>query len=259
MELGFTDRLAVVAGGSEGIGRAVSLVLAAEGCRVIAIARGAASLAALRDHDPSGRIQTVAADLSVQTGVDKALAAVIEIGSPDILVNSVGNAQGGLFWSLDDDVWTKSFELKVMGTVRLLRAFVPLMVEKGRGHVVNIAGNSGRQPGARFIPGAAANAALLAITKGLADEVAAAGVIVNAVNPGPTRTGRWAGLMEAASVSSGRSVQDIEAAHLAQIPTGRLSEPDEIARYVAFLCSPLFTAATGTSLTIDGGATRALA
>ena len=257
MDLGLLNRFAVVAGGTAGIGRAVALALAAEGCRVVVVGRKAT--ASVEWPATLGQIEMLSADLASPDGANKVGAALASRGVPDILVNSIGDAKGGLFWQLDDEVWTQSLELKVMGVVRLLRVFVPQMVEVGHGQIVNIVGNSGRQPGPRFLPGAAANAALLAITKGLADEVARSGVSINAINPGPTRTRRWASLMQAAAERTGRPVADVEAEYLAQIPNGRLSEPEEIARYVLLLCSPLCTAATGTSITIDGGATRALA
>lgn len=260
MDLGLGGQRALVTGGGAGIGRAVSRALVAEGARVAIVGRDPARLSALRAERGMEGVVTIQADLSTAEGAHHAVRETLEhLGAPDILVNSAGSSRGGLFWDLDDKVWDESFNLKLMGTVRLLRAIVPNMMRRGSGRVVTIVGNSGRQPGARFLPGSAANAALLAITKGLADEAAAAGVTINAVNPGPTRTERWSGLMEDAAHETGRTVAEVEASHLAGIPRGRLSEPEEIARYVVFLCSPLARAATGTSLTIDGGATRAIA
>ena len=260
MDLQLQGKLALVTGGSAGIGRAVARLLNAEGCRVAVVGRDEARLAALRAEPGMEDTLTFRADLSEPEAAARVADDLFtHAGVPDILVNSVGAAQGGLFWELDDQVWTDAFNLKFMGTVRMLRAILPHMVARGSGNVVTIVGNNGRQPGPRLLPGSSANAALLALTKGLADEVAAKGVVVNAVNPGPTRTGRWNGLMAKAAADSGRSVADVEAGHVAAIPRGVLSEPEEIARYVVFLCSPLATAALGTSLTIDGGATRALA
>ena len=260
MDLQLDGRSALVTGGSAGIGRAVALALIAEGCRVAVVGRDAARLAAMRADVGDAMLTTIEADLATAAGADiVASATIAAIGVPDILVNSAGSSQGGLFWTIADSVWDESLNLKLMGTIRMLRAIVPLMVERGSGNVVTIVGNSGRQPGARFLPGSAANAALLAVTKGLADEVAASGVVINAVSPGPTRTDRWTGLMAKAATASSQTIDAVEATHVAAIPNGRLSEPDEIARYVVFLCSPLATAATGTSITIDGGATRSLA
>lgn len=260
VDLELDGLVALVTGGSSGIGRAVARGLVAEGCRVVVVGRNEARLARLRAEPGMGAVVTIKADLATAEGADGAVAdALVRVGVPDILVNSAGSARGGLFWDLGDDIWADSLALKLMGTIRVLRALVPMMMARGTGHVVTIVGNNGRQPGARFLPGSAVNAALLAITKGLADEAASAGVTINAVNPGPTRTDRWTGLLQQAALDTGRTVTEVEAAHLSGIPLGRLSEPEEIARYVVFLCSPLTRAATGTSFTIDGGATRASA
>ena len=104
----------------------------------------------------------------------------------------------------------------------------------------------------------AANAALLAVTRGLAEEVAPHNILINAVNPGPTRTERWTGLMEAAAARSGRSVADEEADYIDKIPLGRLNEPNEVAKLVAFLASDAAAPMTGTSLTADGGWTKGI-
>jgi NAD(P)-dependent dehydrogenase (short-subunit alcohol dehydrogenase family) len=260
VNLHLDGKLALVTGGSAGIGHAVALALVAEGCRVVVVGRDEGRLTAIQHEAGADKLSTLVADLVTASEADRVAKEVVsQHGVPDILVNSAGSSQGGLFWTMDDKVWDDSFGLKLMGTIRMLRAVVPLMVAAGRGNVVNIVGNSGRQPGARFLPGSAANAALLAVTKGLADEVATSGVVINAISPGPTRTARWTGLMEKAAAETGRSIGEVEQSHVASIPTKRLSEPEEIARYVVFLCSPLATAATGTSITIDGGATRSLA
>lgn len=259
MDLQLAGKLALITGGSAGIGLAVARGLLAEGSRVVIVGRSAHRLDEARTACGSDKMSTIAADLAVADGVATALQQLSPIGVPDILVNCAGAAQGGLFWELSDQVWDDAFALKFMGAIRMLRAIVPMMVQRGSGHVVNVVGNNGRQPHPRLLPGSAANAALLAVTKGLADEVAGSGVVVNAVNPGPTRTGRWTTIMERQSAASGRPVADVEQDHLKQIPSGRLNEADEIARYIIFLCSPLATAAIGTSITIDGGATRSLA
>ena len=258
MDLQLGGKLALIMGGSAGIGLAVAQGLLAEGCRVVVVGRSAERLAQAKTTCGDG-LATIAADLSQPDGASTVLQQALRLGTPDILVNCAGAAQGGLFWELADPVWDEAFALKFMGAVRMMRAVVPLMVQRGSGHVVNVVGNNGRQPHARLLPGSAANAALLAVTKGLADEVAGSGVVINAVNPGPTRTGRWQGIMERQAAASGRSAAEVEKDHMRMIPAGRLNEPDEIARYIIFLCSPLASAAIGTSITIDGGATKALA
>ena len=149
--------------------------------------------------------------------------------------------------------------LKFMGTVRLLRAAAPVMKAQGAGAMVVVVGNNGRQPQARLIPGSSVNAALLAVVKGLADELAADGVRVNAINPGPTRTDRWDTLMRNLSQRSNRSQADEEAQQLAMIPMGRINEADEMGRMIAVMASGLAPTMTGVSVTADGGATKALA
>jgi NAD(P)-dependent dehydrogenase (short-subunit alcohol dehydrogenase family) len=263
MDLGLNGKTALITGASRGIGAATATLLAAEGVDLALVARDGERLdaqAAKLRRAHGVRVTPIAIDLTEPAAAPTAYRTAMQaLGSLDLLVNSVGASQGGRFWDLDDAVWEASFQLKFMGTVRMMRAVVPDMVARRSGRIVTIIGNAGKQPSARQLPGAAANAALLAITKGLADDVAPYGVIVNAVNPGPTRTDRLTTLMANQAAQTGRRIDEIEADLVAQIPLGRLGEPDEMARLVVFLCSPAAMQVTGTSLTADGGTTRALA
>ena len=171
----------------------------------------------------------------------------------DVLVTSVGAAGGGVFQEIDDRTWNEALGLKFMGNVRMLRATIPVMQRQKSGRIVVIVGQLGKQPHPRLLPSAAANAALLTVVKGAADEVAPDGVIINAVNPGPSRTDRWNNLMRKLADDTGRSVADIEADYTNDIPLGRFGEPDEIARHVCFLASDAAGYMTGTSVTTDGG------
>jgi 3-oxoacyl-[acyl-carrier protein] reductase len=135
----------------------------------------------------------------------------------------------------------------------MMRAAVRPMRAQGRGRMVVIVGQLGRQPHPRMLPSATANAALLAAIKGLADEVAGDGVVVNAVNPGPSRTERWNRLMTTLASDTGRPVAQTEEDFTADIPMRRFGEPDEIARHVCFLASDAAGYMTGTSITADGG------
>lgn len=258
MDLGLRGRTAIIAGASAGIGAATARVLAAEGATLALLARPSPGLGALAGELPGAA--AFPADLLDRDSTESAVgAALAAFGRLDIAVASVGAAQGGRFFDLPDATFTDAFELKVMGTVRFLRAVVPAMVAAGHGRVVVVVGNNGRQPGARMLPGSAANAALLAIVKGLADEVAGSGVVINAINPGPTRTARWDRLVNGLAAGSGRSREAVEAEQFAALPLGRPNEPEEIARLIAVMVSELAAVVTGTSLTVDGGATRAIA
>jgi 3-oxoacyl-[acyl-carrier protein] reductase len=262
VDLGLNRRVALVAGASRGIGAASARVLAAEGARVAVMARGREDLVALakRIADAGGEAYPIVADIRSSAEANRAVAETLErFGRLDIVVASVGAAQGGIFWDIEDEVWEDALDTKFMGTVRLLRAAIRPMRSAGYGRIVVIVGNNGKQPHPRTLPGSAANAACLAVVKGLADEVAHAGIVVNALNPGPTRTGRWETLVRNLARQSGRSASDIEAEQLSRMPMGRIAEAEEMGRLVAVLSGELATMVTGTSVTADGGATKALA
>jgi len=263
MDLGLEDKAVIVTGGNKGLGAASARRLAAEGARLFLVARDEAQTAAVARAIEDEHCTTCAflsADLTEAGAAEAVVAQAIEaLGRVDVLINSAGASQGGIFWEVPDVVWEDSFALKFMGTVRMMRAVIPHMRERGSGRIVSIIGNTGRQPPARLLPGAAANAALLAVTAGLAQEVAADGIAVLALNPGPTRTERWNTLMENLAKQSGRTVPEVEGDFMKDIPMNRLGDPDEIARLVAFLASEAAANMTGTSLTADGGWTKGLA
>ena len=201
-----------------------------------------------------------AADLTESDAAEQVVAdALGHFSRIDVLVNSAGSSQGGVFWEIPDQVWEDSLALKFMGTVRMIRAVLPAMRSQRYGRIVTVVGNTGKQPGARLLPGSTANAALLALTRGLATEVAPDGITLNAVNPGPTRTERWTNMMARFAESSEITPAEVEQTFMDQVPQGRLGEPEEIARIIVFLASKHSGHITGTSVTADGGATQALA
>jgi 3-oxoacyl-[acyl-carrier protein] reductase len=263
MDLGLKDKAVIVTGASKGLGAASARRLAAEGAQLLLTARDGARMSAVAgaiDEEYGTACATVPADLT-QAGAAKLVVthAIDTLGRVDVLINCAGASQGGVFWEIPDQVWEDSFALKFMGTLRMMRAVIPHMREHSSGRIVSIVGNTGRQPSPRMLPGAAANAALLAVTAGLAEEVAADGIAVLALNPGPTRTERWTTLMEKLAKQSGRTVPEVEEDFMKDIPMNRLGEPEEIARLVAFLASEVAANMTGTSLTADGGWTKAIA
>lgn len=253
MDLGLEGKATLIAGASKGIGAATARLMAKEGARLALAARDTAALA-----DELGAMAVAADFTQAGSGEEAVRAAVEAFGRLDVLVVSIGAAQGGLFWELDDAVWDAAFSLKFMGMVRLLRAAAPVMQAQGSGSIVVVVGNNGRQPHPRMLPGSSANAACLAVLKGLSEELAPHGVRVNAISPGPTRTGRWDALMSNLAAGSGRSAQAEEADQLARIPMARANEPQEIAALVAVVASDLAPGLTGANLTCDGGATKAL-
>ena len=262
MDLGLRGKSALVIGASQGIGAEAARALAAEGCRVALAARSRPPLEALAAEirQGGGEAFVLVGDLTVAGDADGMVAeAVSHLGGLDVLIISAGAAKGGDFFDLGDDVWDDAFSLKFMGMVRALRAAVPVMRAAGRGRVVVVVGNNGRQPGGAMLPGSAANAACLAVIKGLADTVARDGVTINALNPGPTRTGRWDRLIASLAAQGGRSAEEIEAEQLSRMPLGRIGDPASMGRLAVMLASDFADMVTGTSLTADGGATKALA
>ena len=260
MDLGLKGKVAMVTGASSGIGRESARVLAAEGTKLMLVARSKDKLDAVAAEIAAAfKVETAvfACDLTEQDAADRAVAATLaHYGRLDVAVCSAGASANGIFWEIPDAVWEASFRLKFMGTVRTLRAALAPMREQKSGRIVVIAGNLGRQPSPRGLPSAFANAALLAVVKGAADEVAAQGIFINAVSPGLTRTPRFEERIAAQVKATGKTAEQIEHEMTAPVPSGRVSEADEIARTVAWLASPVAGHVTGTNVTVDGGHTR---
>lgn len=262
MDLQLKGKVVLITGATGGLGAACARELAREGTALFLCARTESDLEELAGEltkEGCDSVRWLAVDLTSPDAAGVvAASAEKHFGKVDVLVNCAGASAGGLFWEIPDSSWEDSMALKFMGTVRMIRAILPGMIEQRYGRVVTLAGNSGREPDPRMLPGAAANAGLLAVTAGLAREVAKYGVVINAVNPGPTRTGRWAGMMESFAERSGDTVEEEEQRFLSAIPQARLGTVDEIARLVAFLASDAAPHVTGRSITADGGASRAI-
>ncbi|WP_446830140.1 SDR family NAD(P)-dependent oxidoreductase [Candidatus Foliamicus sp.] len=262
MKLGLRGKVALITGATGGLGAACAEQLASEGAKLFLTARTKQDLADLAgglQSQHGGEVAWRATDLTApDAAASVAKATASRFGGIDVLVNSAGASAGGVFWEIADGVWEDSMALKFMATVRMIRAVLPGMKERGYGRIVTLAGNSGREPDPRMLPGAAANAALLAVTAGLAREVAQYGIVINAVNPGPTRTSRWEGMMKAFAERSGKTPEQEEQRFLSGIPQGRLAQAAEIARLVAFLASDAAPHVIGRSITADGGASRAI-
>lgn len=253
----------MISGASKGIGRAVALGLAEEGVHLALNARTAEPLEKLAaEITRQYGVQTLAVpgDMSRLPDVQAFVQRTVErFGHIDILVNNAGSSQGGIFWEVPDQVWLDSWGLKLFGYVRLMREVIPHMIRQGGGRIVNIVGNTGKQPVPTLLPGGSANVALLNITRGVAEAVAKHNIIVNAVNPGPIRTERWDGLMEGLGKALGITAAEYEATFVKEIPVGRVGRPEEIADLVVFFASERAAYITGTSITADGGMTKGVA
>ena len=256
MDLGLAGKCALVTGGSMGIGRAAAQALAAEGCRVAIAARGAQALADAVAEIGEGAF-SVTADCTRPGDIRRmAEEALARLGRIDILVNSVGAAKSGDFLKLSDEDWRESLELKLYGIVRACREVVPHMRRGGWGRIVNVIGHRGRQPDAQAMPAGVANAGLINFTKALADEVVRDGILVNGVSPCPMETRRLDYMVRAKMQMTGVSEKEAREEFLRDIPIGRFARPEEIAPLIAFLASGRNSYISGTTIAIDGGATR---
>lgn len=253
----------VLCGAGGVLGQAIAARLAAEGARLALLGRDrevlhqqAQSLTNANADRASNHL-AIHCDLADAASTDAAIdESEKSLGAIDLFISAAGAAQGGVFWEIDDAAWRSNLEVKLFGTIRALRAVAPRMVARRAGRIVLVVGNSARQPEPRMLPGAAANAALLAIVRGLAEELGPHGVAINAVNPGPVRSSRWDALMNAAAAREGITVAEAEKRFLERTALRRLATADEVATHVAFLASPAAAHLTGTSLTIDGGSNK---
>ncbi len=256
MDLRIDGKVALVTGGSKGIGYASAMRLAEEGCDVALVARNIQPLnaAARRIAEATGcRTFTVAADMSETAEVERATAEVVdELGEIDILVTCAGSSPGGLIEELTDDQWFSSLNLKFMGYVRSVRAVLPRMRERRTGAVVMVVGNDGIKPTYWETTAGVANAADINFASAMAEQYGRYGVRVNTVNPGPVNTDRWDGLEKAFARDKGVDQARAHELAIQSIPFGRIAEPEEVADLVAFLASSRASFINGAHVLIDG-------
>lgn len=257
MDLQLDGKVAIVTGASRGIGRAIAEVLAAEGVNLVLVARSRDQLEAL-EASVSVDSLVCAVDLREPDAPEQVVAAAVaHFGQLDLLVNNAGATMRGDFLSLTDASWDDGFALKFFGAMRCSRAAWPHLQAR-QGSIVNIVGIGGRTGSAEFAIGGAVNAALLNLTKVLADRGVRDGVRVNAINPGSIRTDRLQIRLDRYAAEQG--VDAATAAEMLAKSQGvaRFGTPAEIARAVAFLASPQAAYCQGAILDIDGGRTRTL-
>jgi 3-oxoacyl-[acyl-carrier protein] reductase len=251
MDLGLRDRVCLVTGSTSGIGLETAKLLAAEGARVIVTGRDASRVEAARAE--TGAAAGIAADLSEQDGPERLVA---ETGAIDCLVNNVGEAYQIGFEELSDEQWDEMWQLNVMSYVRMIRAVLPAMKEAGRGVIVNVSSTAGKRPSTGMPNYSVTKAAVLSLSRLIADLYAKDGIRCNAVTPGPTATDAWladGGLADQQAARTSKTRQEVLAAVGAGRPLGRLAEPSEIAAVVTFLCSERASYVTGSAWSADGG------
>ena len=257
MDLQLTNKVGIVTGASKGIGRAIAQTLAQEGMRLVVVARSRHQLDELAA--PFGDACLVqAVDLMNPDAPSAIVAATMaNYGRLDVLVNNAGATKRGDFLALTDSDWADGFALKFFGAMRLSRAAWPHLCSSS-GAIVNIVGIGGRTGQAEFAIGGAVNAAMLNLTKVLADRGVKDGVRVNAINPGGIATDRLQTRLRTFAAERHIDLGKAEAEMARAFGVARFGQPEEIARLAAFLASPQAAFCQGTIVDADGGQTRTL-
>ena len=255
MDLGLRDRVCLVTGSTGGIGLATAQVLAGDGARVVVAGRDSERVASARGA--TGAELGVVCDL-VEPAAPEALVseASSRVGPVDCLVNNVGSAYQIRFEDVTDAQWDAMWQLNVMSYVRAIRAGLPAMRERGRGVIVNVASTSGKRPSPALPNYSVTKAAVLSLSRLVADTFGGDGIRCNAVAPGPTASEAWlgpGGLADQQAERTGTSREGVLASVGAGRPLGRLAQPEEIAAVIAFLCSDRSSYVTGAAWSADGG------
>jgi 3-oxoacyl-[acyl-carrier protein] reductase len=262
MELGLGGKVALVAGSSSGLGRAVAEELAREGASLVICARGEERLAAAREEITAGHgveVEAVSLDLSKPDEVDRLVAVALDrFGRVDVLFTNTGGPPAGPFDSHGPEIWDTAVRQNLFSVVNLVRGVLPGMRERGWGRIVNCTSVAVKQPIDGLMLSNSVRAAVTGFARTLANEVAPHGVTVNNVLPGFTRTDRLGALAERIAEDRGVTVEDAYGQWEEAIPAGRLGEPPELGALVAFLASERAAYITGQSICVDGGWVRGL-
>ncbi len=250
LDLGLTGKVAIVTGGSEGLGRAAAQKLASEGVRVAICARRKDVLERAADEirkASGGQILALATDVRKGDEVQRFVDAIVaQWGGIDILVNNAGTSAASAFEMVDDQAWQEDIDLKLMAAVRLCRLVIPLMKQRGGGRIINVTNIGGKAPNARGLPTTVTRAAGINLTKSLANEYAPDKILVNTI---------CIGLVKSAQLAR-RAKGDLDAHYrelAKRVPVGRIAEASEFADLVAFLVSDRAAFITGTAINFDGG------
>jgi NAD(P)-dependent dehydrogenase (short-subunit alcohol dehydrogenase family) len=265
MDFKLRGKRAFVSASTAGIGFAIARGLAAEGAEVIVNGRTAARVAhavqAVKDGGlANAPVEGVVADLGSAAGCESVIQRFPRI---DILINNLGIFEPKPFAQITDDDWLRFFETNVLSGIRLSRAYLPEMVQRGWGRVIFISSESGLHIPPEMVHYGMTKTAQLAVSRGLAESVAGSGVTINAVLPGPTKSEGVGKFVEDLAKTQKKTAAEVEKDFFEQMrPTSlikRLASPEEVANMVVYLCSEQASATTGAALRVDGGVVRSIA
>lgn len=257
MDLGLAGKVAIVTGGSEGIGKAAALAMAREGARVALVARTQDKLkaAAAEIRSAGGDVIAISCDVMDEAKGKAAVAQVIaKWGGVDILVNNAGTSAAGKFEDVKDETWETDLGIKVYGAIYCSRAVIPYMKSAGGGRIINITTGGGKAPGAGSLPTSMARAAGIALTKAMSRDYAPDNILVNTVCIGLIKSGQHERRYERMQERGpSRSLEQFYAGMGERVPLGRVGEAAEAGDVICFLASARASYLTGTAINIDGG------
>ncbi|MBN1290491.1 MAG: SDR family oxidoreductase [Candidatus Latescibacteria bacterium] len=258
MNLGIKGKTAIVCGASQGLGRACAEALASEGVNLVICSRNFDRIfdtARTISQTYGTEVKPVACDLTHPDSPEKLVReAAGKFDGVDILVNNAGGPPPGTFENCDDDAWEKAFNLTLMSAVRMTRAVLPTMADKGWGRIINLASISVKQPIAGLLLSNSLRSAVVGMAKTLSQEVADKGILINTIATGNFDTERLQSLFESRAKSQGITPKEARAKQEATIPIKRIGKPEELAWLVVFLASERASYITGTTISVDGGA-----
>jgi 3-oxoacyl-[acyl-carrier protein] reductase len=258
MDLQLKERIAIVGGGSQGIGYGIARTLAGEGAKIAIVARREANLADAADRirrETGAEVLTIAADCRRAEDCSRAISGTLEAyGGIDVVINNDGAPPLGHLDTFDDMAWQKAVEQNLMYVVRMARGALPHMKRRGGGSILNITAISAIQPLAKFGLSVATWSGVIGFAKTLSIEVAPFGITVNTICPGYIETSR----LEKVFAAGGADPEIMRNQLKAEVPLKRIGTVDDVAALVALLVSPRGSYITGTTIQVDGGLLRAV-
>lgn len=262
MDLQLKDKRAFIAGSSRGLGYATALLLAKEGCKVVLNSRDSEKVKAAAEtvtHETGTQAYSVAGDVSdASTGAALIKSAVESLGGLDILITNAGGPPAGSFEIFDEETWQKAVDTSLMSHVRLIRAALPHLRKSETPSVLTITSYTVKQPMNNLVLSNSVRAATAGLTKSLALELGKDGIRFNSILPGWTLTERVEQLMQFRAQNNKTTADEEKARQIAEIPLGRMAEPEEFANAAGFLVSPAASYITGVMLNVDGGIVKGL-
>ncbi len=262
MNLGLRGKVAIVGGASSGLGKACAVALAQEGAKVTICARSEQKLKQTAEEikdNYGAEVLPVVSDLTRYKDIKRLVDETVRaFGRIDILVNNTGGPPPGGFFDHDDEAWEAAFQRLLMYVVRICREVIPYMKKQGGGRIINDTSSTVKEPLDNIVLSNVFRVGVISLAKTLSRELARYNITVNNICPGSFDTERMQQLLEDRVTTSGRSMDEVRAELLADIPAGRMLGPEELAALVVFLASDKASGITGATIQVDGGKIRGL-